>query len=137
MAEGAESPFVQEEQMDIRQEEPLFTDHEYSSEALAQAETVAKESEEPSESIINNHYDTLGETQEMKIDVQPDSHTELEKTEHMEQGSKPFTATLENRQGIRADKPREASEEPKKGLVYRRKGLNKAHLLKKVLIRSF
>lgn len=41
-AEGAESPFVQEEQMDIRQEEPLFTDHEYSSEALAQAETVAK-----------------------------------------------------------------------------------------------
>lgn len=36
VAEGAESPFVQEEQMDIRQEEPLFTDHEYSSEALAQ-----------------------------------------------------------------------------------------------------
>lgn len=75
-AEGAESPFVQEEQMDIRQEEPLFTDHEYSSEALAQAETVEKESEEPSESIINNHYDTLGEAQETKIDVQPDSHTE-------------------------------------------------------------
>ncbi|UUH69429.1 DNA translocase SftA [Bacillus subtilis] len=113
-AEGAESPFVQEEQMDIRQEEPLFTDHEYSSEALAQAETVAKESEEPSESIINNHYDTLGEAQEMKIDVQPDSHTELEKTERLEQGSKPFTATLENGQEIRADKPREASEEPKK-----------------------
>ncbi|MEV3918962.1 DNA translocase SftA [Bacillus subtilis] len=113
-AEGAESPFVQEEQMDIRQEEPLFTDHEYSSEALAQAETVAKESEEPSESIINNHYDILGEAQETKIDVQPDSHTELGKTEHMEQGSKSFTATLENRQGIRADKPREASEEPKK-----------------------
>lgn len=130
-AEGAESPFVQEEQMDIRQEEPLFTDHEYSSEALAQAETVAKESEEPSESIINNHYDTLGEAQETKIDVQPDSHTELEKTERLEQGSKSFTATLENRQEIRADKPREASEEPKKGLVYRRKGLNKAHLLKK------
>jgi len=113
-AEGAESPFVQEEQMDIRQEEPLFTDHEYSSEALAQAETVAKESEEPSESIINNHYDTLGEAQETKIDVQPDSHTELEKTERLEQGSKSFTATLENRQEIRADKPREASEEPKK-----------------------
>ncbi|WEY99405.1 DNA translocase SftA [Bacillus subtilis] len=111
VAEGAESPFVQEEQMDIRQEEPLFTDHEYSSEALAQAETVAKESEEP---IINNHYDTLGEAQEMKIDVQPDSHTELEKTERLEQGSKPFTATLENGQEIRADKPREASEEPKK-----------------------
>lgn len=49
----------------------------------------------------------------------------------MEQGSKSSTATLENRQEIRADKPREASEEPKKGLVYRRKGLNKAHLLKK------
>lgn len=113
-AEGAESPFVQEEQMDIRQEEPLFTDHEYSSEALAPAETVAKESEEPSDSIINNHYDILGEAQETKIDVQPDSHTELEKTEHMEQGSKSFSATLENRQGIRADKPREASEEPKK-----------------------
>lgn len=114
--------------MDIRQEEPLITDHEYSSEALAQAETVAKESEEP---IINNHYDTLGEAQETKIDVQPDSHTELEKTERLEQGSKSFTATLENRQEIRADKPREASEEPKKGLVYRRKGLNKVHLLKK------
>ncbi|MFD3202288.1 DNA translocase SftA [Bacillus sp. LR_5] len=113
-AEGAESPFVQEEQMDIRQEDPLFTDHEYSSEALAQAETVAKESEEPSDSIINNHYDILGEAQETKIDVQPDSHTELEKTEHMEQGSKSSTAPLENRQGIRADKPREASEEPKK-----------------------
>ncbi|MBD5072571.1 hypothetical protein GUF45_13220, partial [Xanthomonas citri pv. citri] len=62
----------------------------------------------------NNHYDTLGEAQETKIDVQPDSHTELEKTEHMEQGSKSSTATLENRQEIRADKPREASEEPKK-----------------------
>ncbi|MED1808350.1 DNA translocase FtsK [Bacillus subtilis] len=65
--EGAESPFVQEEQMDIRQEEPLFTDHEW-----------------------------------------------LEKTERLEQGSKSFSATLENRQGIRADKPREASEDPKK-----------------------
>lgn len=38
----------------------------------------------------------------------------LEKTERLEQGSKPFTATLENGQEIRADKPREASEEPKK-----------------------
>ncbi|MEW5070033.1 DNA translocase SftA (plasmid) [Bacillus subtilis] len=113
-AEGAESPFVQEEQMDIRQEEPLLTDHEYSSEALAQAETVAKESEEPSDSIINNHYDILGEAQETKIDVQPYSHAEPEKTERLEQGSKSFSATLENRQEIRADKPREASEEPKK-----------------------
>lgn len=55
---------------------------------------MAKESEEPSDSIINNHYDILGEAQETKIDVQPDSHTELEKTEHMEQAPNRFLQPL-------------------------------------------
>ncbi|MCB7154090.1 DUF87 domain-containing protein [Bacillus stercoris] len=113
-AEGAESPFVQEEQMEFHQEEPsLFTDHQHSFGALDQAETEAEELEEPSDSIINNQYDIPAESKETKIDVQPDSQTELEETDRMDQASKPLSATHENRQEIWADKPHEASKEPK------------------------
>ncbi|KAF1681585.1 MULTISPECIES: DNA translocase FtsK [Bacillus] len=62
---AAEAPAVQEEQTD---EPSLFTDDELSpSEALAQAETDAIESDEPLDSIINNQHDSPEEA------VQPDS----------------------------------------------------------------
>ncbi len=137
-AEGAESPFVQEEQMEFHQEEPsLFTDHQHSFGALDQAETEAEELEEPSDSIINNQYDIPAESKETKIDVQPDSHTELEETDRMDQASKPLSATHENRQEIRAGKPHEASKEPKPRPGVKREQVRTKRTFSKRAIRSF
>ncbi|MCY7795682.1 DUF87 domain-containing protein [Bacillus spizizenii] len=119
-AEAAETPSVQGEQMEIQQEEPsLFTDHEHSaSEILTQAVTDANESEEPSDSIVNNQYDILGEAEDTKIDVQPDSQAESVQNDSREQGSEPFPAAHENRQEIHAN---EAIEEPQKRPVMQEK----------------
>ncbi|MEC1586829.1 DNA translocase FtsK [Bacillus spizizenii] len=122
-AEAAETPSVQEEQMEIQQDEPsLFTDHEHSaSEALTQAETDAKELEAPSDSIINNQYDILGEAEDTKIDVQPDSQTESVQNDSLEQGSRPFAAAYQNRQEIHANETHAAIEEPQKRPVMQEK----------------
>lgn len=122
-AEASETLSVQEEQMEIQQKEPsLFTDHEYSSsEAMTQAETDAKESEEPSDSIINNQYDIPGETEDAKIDVQPDSHTESVENDGLERDSGPFAAAPENPQEIRANGTQPAIEEPQKRPVIQEK----------------
>lgn len=106
--------------MEIQQEEPsLFTDHKHSaSEILTQAVTDANESEEPSDSIVNNQYDILGEAEDTKIDVQPDSQAESVQNDSREQGSRPFPAAHENRQEIHAN---EAIEEPQKRPVMQEK----------------
>ncbi|MEI1422573.1 FtsK/SpoIIIE domain-containing protein [Bacillus cabrialesii] len=122
-AEAAETPSVQEEQMEIQQEVPsLFTDHEQSaSEALVQAETEAKESDEPSDSIINNQADLPGEAEDTKIDVQPDGHAELEQDDRLEQVSRPFSEAHENRQDIHENETYAAIEEPQKRPVMQEK----------------
>ncbi|OWV35912.1 cell division protein FtsK [Bacillus spizizenii] len=122
-AEAAETPSVQEEQMEIQQDEPsLFTDHEHSaSEALTQGETDAKELEAPSDSIINNQYDIPGEAEDTKIDVQPDSQTESVQNDSLEQGSRPFAAAYQNRQEIHANETHAAIEEPQKRPVMQEK----------------
>ncbi|RJS56385.1 cell division protein FtsK [Bacillus subtilis] len=122
-AEAAETPSVQEEQMEIQQEESsLFTDHEHSApEALEQAENEAKESDEPSDSIINNQADIPGEAEDTKIDVEPDGHSELVQDDRLEQDSRPFSAAHENRQDIHENETHAAIEEPQKRPVMQEK----------------
>ncbi|MGG1244812.1 DNA translocase FtsK [Bacillus cabrialesii] len=122
-AAAAETPSVQEEQMEIQQEESsLFTDHEHSApESLMQAENEAKESDEPSDSIINNQADIPGEAEDTKIDVEPDGHSELVQDDRLEQDSRPFSAAHENRQDIHVSETHAAIEEPQKRPVMQEK----------------
>ncbi|OLQ55999.1 cell division protein FtsK [Bacillus licheniformis] len=122
-AAAAETPSVQEEQMEIQQEESsLFTDHEHSApESLMQAENEAEESDEPSDSIINNQADIPGEAEDTKIDVEPDGHSELVQDDRLEQDSRPFSATHENRQDIHVSETHAAIEEPQKRPVMQEK----------------
>ncbi|MDM5302884.1 DNA translocase FtsK [Bacillus subtilis] len=113
--ETAETPDVREEQIEIQQEEP-FSHAGYgrsASEALTQAETEAKETEEPSGSII--------ETEDTKIDVQPDNYIESEHNDNMELGSRPFSEAHENRREIREEETHAAADESQKRPVMQEK----------------
>ncbi|MCY8844815.1 DUF87 domain-containing protein [Bacillus inaquosorum] len=124
IAAAAEAPSVQEEQTEIQQEEPsLFADQAY--ESLTQAETEAKESEEPSDSIINNQYEIPAEAEDTKIDIQAESLTESE------QGSEPFSAARENHQEIHAGETHASIAEPQKKPVMQEKRAERSASLQK------
>ncbi|WP_456279660.1 DNA translocase FtsK [Bacillus sp. K7] len=122
---AAETSAVQEEQIDIQQEELFlhagFEERETASESPTQAETVAKESQEPSDSIIDDQYDIPGEAENTKVDVQPDSDAELVQKDSLEQGSSPFAAAHENQRESHADETHRAVEEPQKKPVMQEK----------------
>ncbi|PJH92734.1 DNA translocase FtsK [Bacillus sp. SN1] len=124
IAAAAEAPSVQEEQTEIQQEEPsLFADQAY--ESLTQAETEAKESEEPSDSIINNQYEIPAEAEDTKIDIQAENLTESE------QGSEPFSAAHENHQEIHAGETHAPIAEPQKKPVMQEKRAERSASLQK------
>ncbi|QIW81049.1 DNA translocase FtsK [Bacillus tequilensis] len=115
IAAAAESLSVQEERIDtLKENNASFTGHEHSV-SLTQAVTE-EEAEEPSDSIINNQADILGEAEDTKIDVYPDGHAEPEQNDHLE-----FSAVHENRQDIHANAAHAAIEEPQKSSVMQEK----------------